>query len=71
MFVVILQGFFTDLALVSAARTGFIGQLERSSSHLLLDLIEYDRKREELDKNGFAVATKLPALKMCTYWRPR
>jgi hypothetical protein len=65
------QGFFADLELVSKARTGFVGQPRRSSTQLLLDLVEYDRKREVRDKYGIAAATNMEKLKLCTYWRPQ
>jgi hypothetical protein len=65
------QGFFTDLALVSRARTGFVGQIRRSSTQLLLDLVEYDRKSEARDKYGISAAIEMEKLKLCNYWRPR
>jgi len=41
-------GFFQDLALVTKARDAFIGSARRSSSDLIRELIEYDRRIEAL-----------------------
>jgi len=66
-----IQSFLLDLAFVSQARTGFVGDLGptrqygRSSTQLLLELIEFDRKVEVRDKEGVAAARAMQELDTC------
>jgi len=57
-------GFFQDLALVSKARSAFVG-MERSSSDLLLELIEFNRVYHALSKGGPHLLSKLEELDIC------
>jgi hypothetical protein len=54
--------FFVDLQFASRARTAVIGDFSRSSTALLLELIEYDRKFD-LHKHGMQDRTE--ALRLC------
>jgi len=66
-----MQIFLLDLDFVSRARSGFVGdlgqtrQFGRSSTQLLLELIEFDRKAEVRDKEGIAAARSMKALDTC------
>ena len=55
-------GFFQDWVLVSKARSGFIGR-DSTSSHLVRELIEYDRGMEEWHSGGDV--KNLPAFQEC------
>ena len=68
-------GFFQDLEVASHARNAFIGHEKRSSSRLLLELIEYDRciEKEGVDtgqtrKQQQQQQQQLPKLHTC--WLP-
>ena len=51
-------GFFLDLAVVSHARTGFVGMM-RSSSALVDELMEYQRRTEAWEATGKRLETSL------------
>ena len=51
-------GFFQELSLASAARSGLVGDFHRSSFMLLVELVEYDRRIEDW-KNGKESPDKL------------
>jgi hypothetical protein len=51
-------GFFLDLALVTHARTGFVGMM-RSSSALVDEIIEYQRRTEAWEATGKRLETTL------------
>ena len=67
-------GFFQDLVVAAHARSGFIGHERRSSSTLLLELIEYDRHMEAQAADSSATVQgqlekiKLTELRKC--WLP-
>jgi len=57
-------GYFADLALVSKSRSAFIG-MERSSSDLLLELLEYNRVTSTLKEGGPRHLDRLKNLETC------
>jgi hypothetical protein len=52
-------GFITDLLMVSRARSGYIGDMHRSSFMLLVELLSYDRKIEAWEEGQYETLDEL------------